>query len=190
VLIEQKFAVRAPVQKVWDFLLDVPGMSLCVPGAAQVEALDNGSYRGTLTAKLGPISASFSGKMTITEMNPPYYLASRGEGTDKRTASRATTRMTMRLQEIDQSQTEVTVSAEVSMAGRLGRFGHGIMQEQARLLTEEFAACARARLETDQQDQAEPNEAATAGELNVLTLLWRAVRAWIQRLWTGSTRHQ
>lgn len=184
-LIEQKFTVQAPIQKVWGFLLDVPRMSVCVPGAEQVEALDDQSYRGTLKAKLGPISASFSGKMTITELDPPHYLAARGEGTDKRTASRATTRMTMRLQEIDKDETEVVVSADVNMAGRLGRFGHGIMQEQARLLTEEFTICARARLEKDQN-----GEAVAASELNVLTLLGRAIQAWLRRLLVKLTRHQ
>ncbi len=181
-LIEQRFTVHTPVQKVWDFLLDAPGMSVCVPGAEQVEALDDKSYRGTLKAKLGPISASFSGKMTITEMDPPHYLASRGEGVDARTSSRATTRMTMRLREVGPGETEVVVSAEVSMAGRLGRFGHGIMQEQARILTEDFANCARARLEAGQEEH---SEAAAAGELNVLTLLWRTVQAWFRRLWTS-----
>ncbi len=179
-LIEQKFTVRVPVQKVWDFLLDVPRMSVCVPGAEQVEALDDKSYQGTLKAKLGPISASFSGKMTIIELDPPHYLAARGEGVDARTASRATTHMTMRLREIGQGETEVVVSADVSMAGRLGRFGHGIMQEQARLLTEEFVACARVRLE---EGQAEHSEAIVPRELNVLALLWRMVQAWFRRLW-------
>jgi hypothetical protein len=90
--------------------------------------------------------------------------------------------MTMRLREVGPGETEVVVSAEVSMAGRLGRFGHGIMQEQARILTEDFANCARARLEAGQEEH---SEAATAGELNVLTLLWRTVQAWFQRLWTS-----
>ena len=179
-LIEQKFTVQAPVQEVWDFLMDVPRMSRCVPGAEQVEAVDDKTYRGTLKARLGPISASFSGKMIITELEPPHYLASRGEGLDARTSSRATTHMTMRLQESGQGETEVVVSAEVNMAGRLGRFGHGIMQEQARLLTEEFAACARARLEEAQQNR--PGEPVVAAELNVLALLGRAIRSWFQRL--------
>lgn len=152
-LIEQKFTVRAPIQKVWDFLLDVTRMSVCVPGAEQVETLDDRSYRGTLKARLGPVRASFDGKMTITERDPPHYLASRGEGIDKRTASRATIQMTMRLREIGQGETEVVVSADVRMAGRLGRFGHGIMQAQARLLTREFTTCAKAWLEEDQASQ-------------------------------------
>ena len=187
VLIEQKFTVRAPAPKVWDFLLDVPRMSDCVPGAEQVETLDDKSYRGTLKAKLGPISASFSGKMTIIELDPPHYLVARGEGLDARTASRATTHMTMRLREIGPGETEVVVSADVSMAGRLGRFGHGIMQEQARLLTEEFATCTRARLEAD---QAEQSQAIAVGELNVLMLLGRTIQAWFQRLWARLTGRQ
>ena len=52
--LEQSFEVRAPVERVWETLIDVERVAPCLPGAEITEAGDDGTYRGTFSVRLGP----------------------------------------------------------------------------------------------------------------------------------------
>ena len=49
-LIDQPFIVNVSTQALWDFLFDIPRMSVCMPGVEKVEAVDEQTYRGLLDA--------------------------------------------------------------------------------------------------------------------------------------------
>ena len=55
-LIEETFAVRAPIEKVWDFLMDPDASGPCVPGCEKVEVLDDKTYRVRVKTKISFIS--------------------------------------------------------------------------------------------------------------------------------------
>src|SRR5215212_8392784 len=57
-VIESSFPVKAPPQKVWDFLIDPEQMVGCVPGCSKVERLDDNSYRATMSVKVAYITFS------------------------------------------------------------------------------------------------------------------------------------
>ncbi|HVI95343.1 MAG TPA: SRPBCC domain-containing protein, partial [Anaeromyxobacter sp.] len=57
--IDKTFVVRAPAQAVWDFLTDPQRVARCMPGAAITEQIDDRTYAGTLTVKVGPVVASY-----------------------------------------------------------------------------------------------------------------------------------
>ena len=63
--ITQKFRVDQPLSVVWDALDDVSLVAQCLPGAELTDAGDGRTYKGKMKVKLGPISASFSGKATV-----------------------------------------------------------------------------------------------------------------------------
>ena len=56
-LVEDKFTVKAPIQKVWDYLVDPETMGSCVPGCEKVGVIDERTYLTIVEAKVGPISA-------------------------------------------------------------------------------------------------------------------------------------
>ncbi|MEQ9125811.1 MAG: 4-hydroxybenzoyl-CoA reductase, partial [Alphaproteobacteria bacterium] len=64
-------------------------------------------------------------------------------------ASRVSADSTLALKALDESQTEVTYASDVSVVGRLGKFGLGIMKKKAKSMGEEFAAKFRERVEGD-----------------------------------------
>src|SRR6266545_2563738 len=99
-LIEETFSVRAPIQQVWDFLLDIPVVSRCLPGCEEATVLDENTYQGVVAARVGPVAARFKGKLTITERIAPRRLVARGEGNDTRTASRARANVTLDLSQV------------------------------------------------------------------------------------------
>ena len=59
--IEKSFVVKAPADRVWEFLTDPYRVAKCLPGAAITEQLDDQTYAGTMTVKVGPVSASYKG---------------------------------------------------------------------------------------------------------------------------------
>ena len=61
--IEEEFEVRAPVQQVWEYLIDPAKVVVCIPGAELLETKDEGSFVGAVKVKLGPMSMSFKGLM-------------------------------------------------------------------------------------------------------------------------------
>ena len=125
-IIEQTFTVQAPIQNLWDFLIDIERMSQCVPGAQNVKALDDSHYEGTLKVKIGPIVASFRGQAELLEVEAPQRLVARGGAKDERSDSLASATFTVNLRSLAQDQTE--------------------MSEAAKRMTTEFAQCVESRL--------------------------------------------
>jgi carbon monoxide dehydrogenase subunit G len=193
-LIEETFCVRAPIQQVWDFLLDIPSVSRCLPGCEEATELDENTYHGIVAARVGPVAARFKGKLTITERVAPQRLIARGEGTDTRTASRARANVTLELSQVTDTTTAV-VRADVDVTGKLGQFGHAMIREQAKIIFGQFTECARDHLEALAAPDAAPPVPAPrpAPQVRVLNLLWRSfwaalkdlVARWRRRLLSG-----
>ena len=66
-LIENEFTVAAPVDFLWNYLLDVERIAPCMPGAELTEVVDDKNWKGKLNAKFGPVSMSFAGTVTVEE---------------------------------------------------------------------------------------------------------------------------
>jgi uncharacterized protein len=198
-LIEETFSVSAPIQQVWDFLLDIPSVSGCLPGCEEATTLDENTYQGVVAARVGPVAARFKGKLTIIERSAPRRLVARGEGNDTRTASRARANVTLELSQAADITTAV-VRADVDVTGKLGQFGHAMIREQAKIIFGQFTECARSHLETraaidraSQGAEQAPPAPRRAPEVHVIGLLWRSFWAalkdlivrWRRRLLSG-----
>lgn len=145
-IIEDKFIIEAPQQAVWDFLLDIPKVSACVPGAEKVEQVGDETFAGTLVVKVGPIKANFSGKATLTDIIPPQSFTATAQGKDKNTASMVSATFTATLTEIEPGQTEVAHKVDVAIRGRLGQFGQGVIRETSKQITQIFVSCVQAKI--------------------------------------------
>ena len=145
--INEKSTVKAPIQEVWDFLLDPQKLGSCVPGCEKVETIDDSSYMVTEAVKVGPISARFDLKVTLLEMNPPNHVLVSLVGKDAKTASHFNTRATVNLQSISSDETEIDFEMEVTLGGVLGKFGEGVIRRKADSQAETFARNIRAGLE-------------------------------------------
>ena len=79
--IEDKFEVKAPIDRVWSFLIDPQQVVQCLPGVKLTEIQDDKNFLGAMTLKIGPVSMSFQGKVQITEMDEAQHLVRMsGEG--------------------------------------------------------------------------------------------------------------
>ncbi len=63
-IIDQRVIVSAPVEKVWDLVMNVPAVSGCVPGVESVTKIDDMTYMGALKIKVGPIGVKLEEKIS------------------------------------------------------------------------------------------------------------------------------
>ena len=83
--LEQSFEVAAPLERVWEALIDVERWRPCLPGAAVTGRNDDGTYNGTFKVKIGPTSAAYSGKLAMENIDEAAHTATmEAQGTDKR----------------------------------------------------------------------------------------------------------
>src|ERR1700730_3592164 len=67
--IEKSVGVKAPAAAVWDFLTDPYRVAACLPGAAITGQGEDGSWSGTITIKVGPVTASYRGKLRFERLD-------------------------------------------------------------------------------------------------------------------------
>ncbi len=74
--------IPAPRQTVWEALNDTDVLKSCIPGCESLEKLDDDQMKATAAIKVGPISARFSGKVQLTDIDPPngYRISGEGQG--------------------------------------------------------------------------------------------------------------
>jgi len=137
-LIEGKFTLKAPIQKVWNSLLDPVTLASCIPGTEKMEVIDDKTYESVVKQKVGPISVKLKFTTTLTEVEPPRYIKAVGRGADITKAGTFTQETKVNLTEVSNDEVEVSYSSNVSLVGRLATFGERIMRAKAKSVGEEF----------------------------------------------------
>lgn len=158
-IVEDKFVINAPVEETWNFLLDIPRVGRCVPGAGEIEQVDDGTYKGNLVVKVGPIGANFAGQVQLADLDPPHRLTATARGRDQATASMASIDFSAALSPAENKETEVVFTVDVTIRGRLGQFGQGVIRETAKQMTQVFAECVRAQIVPQVSDERAANGA-------------------------------
>jgi uncharacterized protein len=148
VLIEDHFVVKAARERVWAAITDPSIVAPCVPGCQGVTVISPTLYKAKIGVQLGVIKADFNVEVELTEQSPPVEMRSRTRGEEGSRASSISAENTLRLVELSASETDVTYSSEVSVVGRLGKFGLGVMKKKAQALGHDFAAAFKSRLES------------------------------------------
>ena len=148
--VEDSFVVAAPIGHVWTLITDPEVVGPCMPGCTGIEITEPGTYRTAIRVALGPIKTTFNLVVTVTEEQPPEFATSVTRGEEGTRASTLTAHNTLRLAALDEERTEVRYSSEVSLVGRLGTFGLGVMKKKAKSLGEAFATAFRERAEAQE----------------------------------------
>src|SRR5258708_11297112 len=128
--IEKSFVVEAPAAAVWDFLTDPYRVAGCLPGAAITGQAEDGSWAGTITVKVGPVTASYRGKLRFERLDAASREAEiAASGQETRGKGGADMRMKSRVVERGPAETEVTIASDVNVVGVLAQFGRGMIQD-------------------------------------------------------------
>ena len=137
---EHRFVAPAGREQVWDLMQDMPRIGRCFPGVEEVQAGDDANYKGTMRIRVGPISLSISGTMSVVAMDKGrWHAAMRVQGADRRLGGAVSGDMTVDLNEVSESETEVVVASDISFLGKLGELGQPIIRKKADSILKDFA---------------------------------------------------
>lgn len=135
---EKSTIVMAPIERVWQMLLDPNVMGACVPGMESIQTVSDVEYLVSMHVKVSFVSARFKVRTTIVETRPPVYLRSEGAGEDSTLTNSLKQASEVFLTEMDDGSTELRMKLKVDMFGRLGTFGLNIVKTKADRMWEEF----------------------------------------------------
>ena len=138
----QSFEVNAPIDEVWNLLIDLERVAPCLPGAAITARDDEGTYRGTFQVKLGPTTASYRGQIELHDVDASARTATvKARGNDKRGQGGASATIVNTLVEVA-GGTRVESVTDLTITGRLARYGRGgMIEDVSDRLMRDFAAC-------------------------------------------------
>jgi uncharacterized protein len=136
---ENEFDVQAPLDEVWNTMLDVQRVAPCVPGAEVLERTGEDAYSVGIKVKVGPVSMQYKGQVEIVSKDPEAHRAvmsarareSRGQGT-------ATAQVEMLLSG-DNGSTHGKLATEVALSGRAAAMGQSVIQDVSAKIVDQFA---------------------------------------------------
>lgn len=163
-IISNEFTVDASAEDAWHTLMDVERVAGCLPGARIEPVGEDGTYRGTLKVRLGPVTMVYEGTVRLEDVDETsrtvsYYASAReANGTGSAAATIRT-----RLTDLDgEARTRLDVEADLNVTGRAAQFGRGIMQSVAANMLGAFAAEMERMIERDGSARREPADAVAS----------------------------
>lgn len=141
-LIEHRVTVPAALERVWAFMMDIPAVSQCVPGVANVSRIDDQTYSGVMSVRVGPIGIKLDGRVILAERDEAAHQARMDlQAADKRVNGAVNAKMTMILAPVESGNaTTVDIRTDANVMGKLGEFGQSVIRKKADQIVQEFAA--------------------------------------------------
>ena len=174
--IEKTFQVKEPIDQVWSLLSDPRRVATCVPGAKITEQVDEKTYKGTISVKVGPSATDYKGELEIVRLHPEHHeIEILGKGQDVRGRGSASMKMTGKLRSLEDGGTEVTSVSEVNVVGILAQMGSRVISEVSNIMFGQFIKNFQAQL------QQPPDAAVEAKPINAASLAWAAAKGAFHR---------
>jgi carbon monoxide dehydrogenase subunit G len=146
--IEERFSVQAPVERIWRFLLDPEQIAPCLPGAELLQIENERTFHGQMKVKVGPVTVAYQGTIELTHVDEAGRRVQMvGKGKEKGGAGSAKMTMESHLEPQPDGTVAIAVVSDVELAGRIVRFGRGMIQSVSAQLFKQFAANVRQVLE-------------------------------------------
>jgi carbon monoxide dehydrogenase subunit G len=180
--IEKTFQVKEPLDKVWSFLSDPRKVAVCVPGAQITEQVDEQTYKGAISVKVGPSVTDYKGEVSIVRLDPQNHeIEILGKGQDVRGRGSASMKMTGKLRALDDGGTEVTSISELNVVGILAQMGSRVITEVSNIMFAEFTRNFQTQLE-GLATASQPATETTAKPISAISLAWQAIKELFSRL--------
>lgn len=131
-----RYVIAAAPQKVWEGLNDPTILKTCIPGCEQLEKTSPTDFIATARLKIGPLSATFKGKVTLSDLEPPRRCKLSGEGQGG-VAGFAKGDAEVVLTP-EGSGTVLTYTAKASVGGKLAQIGQRLIDGAAKQIADDF----------------------------------------------------
>jgi uncharacterized protein len=129
--------VPAPQNEVWAALNDPEILKTCIPGCKDLVMTSSTEMTATVVVKVGPVKASFSGKVTLSDLDPPNGYRISGEGAGG-VAGFAKGGATVSLSPDGPDVTFLHYAVDAQIGGKLAQLGSRLIDSTAKKLAGEF----------------------------------------------------
>ena len=131
-----EYIIPSTKQKVWDALNDPEVLKQCIDGCEELNKESDSEFSARVTAKVGPVRAKFSGKVTLSDIDPPngYKISGEGQGG---VAGFAKGGAAVKLEDSD-GGTKLTYTAEAEVGGKLASVGSRLVEGVAKKTADDF----------------------------------------------------
>ena len=131
-----EYRIEAPRDKVWDALNDPEILKQAIPGCDEIQRLSDTELSAKVTAKVGPVKASFTGQVTLSDLDPPNSYRISGEGKGG-AAGFAKGGANVSL-EADGDATILKYEVDATVGGKLAQLGARLIDGTAKKMAGEF----------------------------------------------------
>lgn len=134
--IKGEYRIAAPREKVFAALNDQAVLQACIPGCESLEKTSDTEMKAKVRMRIGPVSASFSGKVTLSDIDPPngYRISGEGQGG---AAGFAKGGAVVTLRE-DAGETVLNYNVDAQVGGKIAQVGARLIDGTAKKLADEF----------------------------------------------------
>jgi carbon monoxide dehydrogenase subunit G len=134
--IKGEYKIAAPRDKVFAALNDPAVLQACIPGCESLEKTSDTEMKAKVRMRIGPVSASFSGKVTLSDIDPPngYRISGEGQGG---AAGFAKGGAVVTLRE-DAGDTMLNYNVDAQVGGKIAQVGARLIDGTAKKLADEF----------------------------------------------------
>lgn len=134
--IKGEYRIAAPREKVFMALNDPAVLQACIPGCESLEKTSDTEMKAKVRMRIGPVSASFSGKVTLSDIDPPngYKISGEGQGG---AAGFAKGGAVVTLRE-DAGETLLNYNVDAQVGGKIAQVGARLIDGTAKKLADEF----------------------------------------------------
>lgn len=131
-----EYRIAAPRAAVWNALNDAEVLKTCIPGCEELTRADDGTLEARVVQKIGPVKASFAGRVELQNVQAPESYTLHGEGSGG-VAGFAKGAADVTLRE-DGSETVLTYTARAEVGGKLAQLGSRLIASTAKKLAAKF----------------------------------------------------
>lgn len=180
-LITNDFEVAQPVDKVWAFFDDIPGVAACLPGASLSDEVEPDKFAGRVLIRMGPVKLEFSGTATITERDDAAKrIVVDAAGADEKGRGQAAMLLTASLAPTV-TGTRVEVAQDLQLSGAAAQYGRGMVSDVTAVLMRDFATNMAGRIEAVEQGLS-PDQVASAAPASGIGVALAALRLALARV--------
>ncbi len=161
--IQNEIEVAAPPEQLFDVLSDVERVALLLPGAT-LEGKEGDAYAGAVKVKVGPITASYRGRLRFVELDEESHRAvmeASAQETNGQGNAQAT--ITASVSGSD-SQSVLSLDTNLEVRGKAAQFGRGVLGNVSQRLLDQFARNLESEVLSSREKEEPPSKGGTPSE--------------------------